>query len=195
MTTGILTAVAASFPLVFIGEFGDKSQLMAMSFATRYRKSTVVAGILIATSILFGLSVAVGASLGSFLPTDWIALVAGLVFVAFGLWTLRPEGEEEEDAKVKYGTSGLLTVVGAIVLAEMGDKTMLAAITLSAKENPIGVWVGAVVGMSLADILAVFAGAWIAKRVSEKAIRYGSAALFIVIGVIMAIQGVRELTG
>ncbi|GAB4006719.1 TMEM165/GDT1 family protein [Glycomyces albus] len=184
-------AAALSFGLIFVGEMGDKSQLMAMSFAARYRLRSVVLGLVIATGLLFAVSVGVGATVGNLLPTDWIKLAAALLFLGFGLWTLR--GGEEEDHQVKERKSGLLTVIGAIVLAEFGDKTMLFAIGLGSQYNPWGVWLGATGGMVAADLLAVFAGAWISKKVPEKAVRWGSAAIFIVLGIVLLAEAVPRL--
>ncbi|MCH7231930.1 TMEM165/GDT1 family protein [Glycomyces sp. L485] len=187
------TAAALSFGVVFLGEMGDKSQLMALSLAARYKLSSVVAGLVIATAILFGVSVGIGTTVGSLLPTDWIKLGAAVLFIAFGLWSLRPEDEEQHE--IKERKSGLLTVVGAVILAEIGDKTMLFAIGLGSQYNPWGVWLGATAGMVAADLLAVFAGAWIAARIPERFIRWGAAVIFIVLGLALGVEAVRALAG
>jgi putative Ca2+/H+ antiporter (TMEM165/GDT1 family) len=189
-----LTAAAISFGVIFLGEMGDKSQLMAMTFATRYRLRSVITGIVIATSLLFGLSVALGATVGNLLPREWLALAAALLFVGFGLWVLRG-GDDDDTVDVTTRRSGVLTVTGAILLAELGDKTMFIAIGLGSQYNPWGVWLGATAGMIAADVLAVFAGAWIAKRVPERAVRYGSSALFLVLGAVMGVEAVRGFAG
>jgi Ca2+/H+ antiporter, TMEM165/GDT1 family len=189
-----LTAAAISFGVIFLGEMGDKSQLMAMTFATRYRLRSVITGIVIATSLLFGLSVALGATVGNLLPREWLALAAALLFVGFGLWVLRG-GDDDDTVDVRTRRSGVLTVTGAILLAELGDKTMFIAIGLGSQYNPWGVWLGATAGMIAADVLAVFAGAWIAKRVPERAVRYGSSALFLVLGAVMGVEAVRGFAG
>ena len=184
-------AAVLSFGLIFVGEMGDKSQLMAMSFAARYRLRGVILGIVIATGLLFAVSVGVGATVGSLLPTDWIKLAAAILFVGFGLWSLR--GDDEDEHEVTERKSGLLTVVGAIVLAEFGDKTMLFAIGLGSQYNPWGVWLGATAGMVAADVLAVFAGAWISRKLPEKAVRWGSAAVFIALGLFLLAEAVPRL--
>ncbi|THV39552.1 TMEM165/GDT1 family protein [Glycomyces buryatensis] len=189
-----LTAAALSFGVIFVGEMGDKSQLMALSFATKYKLRSVVIGLIIATSILFGISVGIGATAGELLPTDWITLGAAVLFIGFGLWTLRPEKDDAEAHGYTERKSGLLTVIGAMILAELGDKTMIIAVGLGAQYNPWGVWLGATAGMLAADLLAVFAGAWVAKKIPEKVIRYVSAGLFLVLGVLLGIEAVRALT-
>lgn len=192
----LFTAAALSFGLIFVGEMGDKSQLMALTFATRYRLRSVVLGMLIAIAALIGLSVGLGAALGSLLPTDWIRLAAAVLFIGFGLWALRGEGgDDEEEHVVKERRSGLLTVMGAMFLAELGDKTMIMSMTLGSQYNGWGVWIGGTAGMLAADLLAVFAGVWVAKHVPERFIRYGSAAVFIVLGLFLGFEAVRALAG
>ena len=188
------TAAALSFGVIFIGEMGDKSQLMALTFAARYKMRSVIAGLVLSTAVLFGISVGIGATAGNLLPTDWITLGAAVLFIGFGLWTLRG-GQDDDEHQIKESKSGLLTVAGAIFLAELGDKTMLFAIGLGSQYNPWGVWLGATAGMVAADLLAVFAGAWISKKIPERFIRWGSAALFIVLGLILGVEAVRALAG
>jgi putative Ca2+/H+ antiporter (TMEM165/GDT1 family) len=188
-----LAAAAISFGLVFVGEMGDKSQLMALTFATKYRLRSVILGLIIAIGSLIGLSVALGAVAGNLLPTDWIRLAAAVLFIGFGLWGLRGGQEEDDDLDVKERRSGLLTVVAAMFLAEFGDKTMIVAIGLGSSYNPWAVWLGGTAGMLAADLLAVFAGAWVAKRIPEKVVRYVSSALFLVIGVLLGIEAVTAL--
>jgi putative Ca2+/H+ antiporter (TMEM165/GDT1 family) len=188
-----LAAAAISFGLVFVGEMGDKSQLMALTFATKYRLRSVILGLIIAIGSLIGLSVALGAVAGNLLPTDWIRLAAAVLFIGFGLWGLRGGQEEDDDLDVKERRSGLLTVVAAMFLAEFGDKTMIVAIGLGSSYNPWAVWLGGTAGMLAADLLAVFAGAWVAKRIPEKVVRYVSSALFLVIGVLLGFEAVTAL--
>jgi putative Ca2+/H+ antiporter (TMEM165/GDT1 family) len=188
-----LAAAAISFGLIFVGEMGDKSQLMALTFATKYRLRSVILGLVIAIGALIGLSVALGAVAGNLLPTDWIRLAAAILFIGFGLWGLRGGQEEDDDLHVKERRSGLLTVIAAMFLAEFGDKTMIVAMGLGSSYNPWAVWLGGTAGMLAADLLAVFAGAWVAQRIPEKVIRYVSSGLFLVIGVLLGVEAVTAL--
>ncbi|MEU5157642.1 TMEM165/GDT1 family protein [Glycomyces sp. NPDC021274] len=190
----LLIAAGIAFGAVFLGEMGDKSQLMALTFATKYRMRTVILGLVIAIGALIGLSVGVGAAVGNLLPTDWIRLAAAVMFIGFGLWGLKPEkDDDEDDGPIKERRTGLLTIVTAMFLAEFGDKTMLIAMGMGSSYDPWGVWIGGTAGMLAADLLAVFAGAWIAKRIPEKVVRYVSSGLFLVIGVLLAIEAVSAL--
>ncbi|NLE82565.1 MAG: TMEM165/GDT1 family protein [Rhodococcus sp.] len=180
----MLAALLLSFGVIFVAELGDKSQLMAMTFALRYRWWVVISGITIATTIVHLASVAIGHSLGATLPTTLIAIVGGIAFLIFGAWTLRGDSLSEEESNKAGGVarSAFLAVVSAFVLAELGDKTMLATITLATDHDTIGVWIGSTLGMVAADALAIVVGAVLGKHLPENAIRIGAAVLFFVFG-------------
>jgi putative Ca2+/H+ antiporter (TMEM165/GDT1 family) len=194
---GFLLAFAVSFGVVFVAELGDKSQLMALAFATRYRALPVLVGITLATTAVHLLSVAVGHSLGSALPTGWIALVAAVAFVGFGAWTLRGDRlTPAERAKAERATgSAVLTSSVAFFLAELGDKTMLATITLATQHGWFGVWVGSTIGMVAADALAIVVGRKVGRLLPERAVQIGAAALFFLFGGSLAVDAVGQLAG
>ncbi|MBX6748239.1 MAG: TMEM165/GDT1 family protein [Micromonosporaceae bacterium] len=193
---GFLVALAVSFAVIFVAELGDKSQLMALTFATRYRATAVLTGITIATAVVHLISVAVGYGLGAALPTGWIALAAGLAFFGFAGWTLRGDSlSDEEKAKAdRSGKSAVWAVGGAFFLAELGDKTMLATITLATQHGWLGTWIGSTVGMVAADALAILVGRWLGRNLPERIIRYGAAALFAIFGVWLLVDGIGQLT-
>ncbi|WP_027345828.1 TMEM165/GDT1 family protein [Hamadaea tsunoensis] len=193
--TAFLAALAVSFGVIFVAELGDKSQLMALTFATRYKAWTVLAGITIATAVVHLVSVGVGVGLGAALPTGWISLVAGIAFLAFGAWTLRGDRltDEEKDKVNRSTRSAMWAVGGAFFLAELGDKTMLATITLATQYGWFGTWLGSTVGMVAADALAIVVGRILGKRLPEKAIKYGAAALFGIFGVWLIAEAVSQL--
>ncbi|SNT45635.1 Putative Ca2+/H+ antiporter, TMEM165/GDT1 family [Asanoa hainanensis] len=192
---GFLAALAISFGVIFVAELGDKSQLMAMTFATRYRALTVLIGITVATAVVHLISVAVGYGLGAALPTKWISLAAGVAFLAFAAWTLRGDSltEEEQSKAQRSQRSAVLAVGGAFFLAELGDKTMLATITLATQHGWFGVWVGSTVGMVVADALAIVVGRMLGKRLPEKTIKWGAAALFVIFGIWLIAEALVEI--
>ena len=192
---GFLVATAVSFAVVFIAELGDKSQLMALTFATRFKPATVLIGITVATAVVHLVSVGVGYGLGAALPTGWISLIAGLAFLAFGAWTLRGDAlTEDEKSKAERSTgSAILAVGGAFFLAELGDKTMLATITLATQYSWFGTWVGSTVGMVAADALAILVGRLLGRHLPEKVIKYGAAALFAIFGIWLIVEAIIEL--
>ncbi|MFD1930865.1 MULTISPECIES: TMEM165/GDT1 family protein [Nonomuraea] len=179
-----------SLGVIFVAELGDKSQLMAMTFATRFKPWPVLAGITIATTAVHLVSVAVGGLIGDALPTTAISIVAGLAFLGFALWTLRgDELTEEEAQKAKRTTrSALIAVTVAFFLSELGDKTMLATITLATQHGWLGTWIGSTVGMVAADALAIVVGRMLGHHLPEKVIRYGAAAAFAVFGVLLLLE-------
>ena len=126
-----------------------------------------------------------------------INIVAGIAFLAFAAWTLRgDELTDEEEAKAAPSQGAAILAVGvAFFLAELGDKTMLATITLATPEGWLGTWIGSTIGMVAADALAIVVGALLGRRLPEKAIRYGATAAFVVFGVLLIVQGVTRLTG
>ena len=190
---GVLIAFAVSFGVVFVAELGDKSQLMALTFATRYRPLPVLIGITIATAVVHAVSVAVGYGLGAALPTGWIALVAAIAFFGFGAWTLRGDTlTDDEQAKAERSTgSAVVAASVAFFLAELGDKTMLATITLATREGAIGTWAGSTVGMVAADALAIVVGRQLGTHLPERTVRLGAATAFVIFGVLLLIEAAR----
>jgi Ca2+/H+ antiporter, TMEM165/GDT1 family len=193
--SGFLVALAVSFGVIFVAELGDKSQLMAMTFATRYKPIPVLIGITIATGVVHAVSVAVGFGFAATLPTGWISLIAGLAFFGFGAWTLRGDKltEEEKGKAERSNRSAIVAVSVAFFLAELGDKTMLATITLATQHGWFGTWLGSTLGMVAADALAILIGRMLGKRLPEKAIKYGAAALFAIFGVWLVVEAIGQL--
>lgn len=192
---GFLVALAVSFGVIFVAELGDKSQLMALTFATRFKPIPVLVGITVATAVVHLASVAIGYGLGAALPTGWISLIAGLAFLGFGAWTLRGDKlTEEEKRKAERGGKSAVVAVGvAFFLAELGDKTMLATITLATKYGWFGTWLGSTLGMVAADALAILVGRLLGRHLPERTIRYGAAILFAICGLWLIFEAVAEL--
>lgn len=189
----MIDAFLLSCAVIFVAELGDKSQLMALAFATRYRALPVLIGITLATATVHALSVALGAGLGLALPTKPMAIVAGIAFFAFAAWTLRGDAlSEDEEARARRNTRHvLIAVTSAFMLAELGDKTMLATITLATREDLFGTWAGSTVGMVIADALAIIVGQQLGKRLPERAVRIGAACSFVIFGALLIFEGVR----
>jgi Ca2+/H+ antiporter, TMEM165/GDT1 family len=190
-------SLLAALGVVFLAELGDKTQLVALGFGARYRLAPVLAGVVVAYMATNLLSVIVGGLLGAALPTRAIGLVGGVLFIAFGIWTLRSDDDEAEadappgaaDAGAGAGGGTLATdrsvvasVATAMFLAELGDKTMLATATLAAQGSPVLVWIGATAGIILAGVLGVLVGRVFGTRLPARATRIGSAILFMAVG-------------
>jgi len=186
-----MDAFLIAFGVVFLAELGDKSQLMALAFATRYRALTVLVAVSVATLLVHAGSVVIGSVVALALPTHLILVVAGLAFFGFAAWTLRGDqlGEGEARRAQAQGRWAVLTIGSAFFLAELGDKTMLATITLATTEDPIGVWLGSTAGMVAADAIAIGIGALLGSRLPERAIRIVAALAFLVFGAILVAEG------
>ncbi|MGI5161662.1 TMEM165/GDT1 family protein [Microbispora sp. CA-102843] len=182
-----MQALWISLVVIFVAELGDKSQLMALTFATRFKTGPVLAGITVATALVHLASVGLGRVVGDALPTTAISIIAGLAFLAFAAWTLRGDEltEEEKGKAAKTTRNAFIAVAVAFFLSELGDKTMLATITLATQHGWFGTWVGSTVGMVAADALAILVGRFLGARLPEKWIKYGAAAAFAVFGVLL----------
>jgi putative Ca2+/H+ antiporter (TMEM165/GDT1 family) len=189
-----IDAVLLSFGVIFIAELGDKSQLMALAFATRFPAVAVLVAITIATALVHLGSVVLGATVAAVLPTNVVAIVAGVAFLVFAAWTLRGDvlgASDEARARTEPTRSIVLTVGTAFFLAELGDKTMLATVTLATHENVLGTWIGSTAGMVVADALAIGVGKVLGANLPERAIRIGAAVAFVVFGLVLIWDGVH----
>jgi Ca2+/H+ antiporter, TMEM165/GDT1 family len=186
-----LSAFLLACGVIFIAELGDKSQLMALAFASRYRAGPVLLAVSLATLLVHAGSVLVGAAFALALPTSAIRIVAGLAFFGFAVWTIRGDelGADDERRAARAGRWALVTIGTAFFLAELGDKTMLATITLATTEEPIGTWLGSTVGMVAADAIAIAIGAVLGARLPERAIRVLATVSFVVFGALLVAEG------
>ncbi|OHB60681.1 MAG: hypothetical protein A2Y12_04870 [Planctomycetes bacterium GWF2_42_9] len=177
-----MTALIASFLFVVLAEMGDKTQLLAMAFATKYKAHKVLIAVFLATLLNHALAVIAGRLLATIIPIDIISLIAALSFIVFGLWTIRGDKLEGEDKKEsRFGP--IVTVGIAFFLAEIGDKTQLATISLAVEYNNLfNVLMGTTLGMIVADAVGIIVGIVMHKHIPEKTIKWISAAIFILFG-------------
>lgn len=179
-----LAAFVASFGLIVLAEMGDKTQFLAMSFATKNNAYKVLFAVFLATVANFAITVAIGQLLTTVVPMDIISLAASLSFIGFGLWTLRAEKPKNaEKTASRFGLVG--TVFVAFFIAEFGDKTQLTTISLAAQyDSALSVFVGAVLGMLVADGVGIAAGVVLGKHIPERAIKWVSAMIFLAFGLV-----------
>ena len=193
----LVVPTAIAFGAVFVAEFGDKSQLIILAFATRYAWRPVVAGVVIAAALIQGISVAIGALVGAALPETAVGIVAGLAFLGVAAWTLRSEPDDDEgvlDASRRMtGPAVVAVVAGAFIAAELGDKTMIATFALAASQGPLPTWVGSTLGEVAANLVAVAVGHRVGTRLPARTVRIGSAVLFALAGVLLLASAVLEI--
>jgi len=182
----LLAAAFAAFISVFIAEFGDKTQLVSLSMASRYPPLQVLAGAMVALAAVLGLAVGVGGLIAAYIPEVVIALVSGVFFIIMGLFTLARR--EESGLEQRPGKAGFYQTLILVFLAEMGDKTQMAAMLLSANfGRPLAVFAGAMVAMFLNHALAIFLGRRYFSRINPRLLKQGTALLFMVIGLAIII--------
>lgn len=168
--------------MVVLAEMGDKTQLLAMAFATRFPARSVLLGVFVATILNHALAVAFGTYLGATFNMEIVKIVASGSFILFGLWTIRGDKLDDEHKK-KMAFGPIITVAIAFFLAEMGDKTQLATIALAAKyDAPLATLMGTTTGMLIADALGIYVGVVAGKKIPERVVKWVSAMIFIAFG-------------
>lgn len=186
-----MDAMITSTIFVVLAEMGDKTQLLGMAFATRFKAVTVLAGVLVATLANHFLAVALGDYLTGIIPLNYIQILAAISFIFFGLWTIRCDKLEGEDKKDYF--SPFWTVTIAFFIAEMGDKTQLASIALAAKYNSLWwVWMGTTLGMMVSNIIGILIGVVFGKSIPEKTVKLVSASIFIIFGYLGLFQYIQQ---
>jgi Ca2+/H+ antiporter, TMEM165/GDT1 family len=184
-----MNAFWLSLVMIFLAELGDKTQLVALTMATRYNAKIVLWGIFWSTLAVHVVSAGIGWFMGGLLPTDWIKFIAGLAFIGFGFWTLRGDSLDEEECNARKIVSPFWLIFITFFLAELGDKTMLSTITLAATNPIIPVWIGSTVGMVLSDGLAILVGKILGAKLPERIIKIGAAIIFFGFGILSVFQG------
>lgn len=182
-----MEALLTSTIVVALAEIGDKTMLLAMVLATRFRKPLpIILGILVATLANHVIAAFLGQSIADILSGQWFRYAVGASFLAMAIWTLVPDklDDDEEPKPSRYGA--FLTTTLAFFLVEIGDKTQIATIALGAQfQNVLTVTMGTTLGMMLANVPAVYLGNAIVERVSLKLVRIVAALLFVVIGTLI----------
>jgi len=177
-------ALVASFLIVFLAELGDKTQFLVMAFTAKYDWKQVFAGMTLGIFVVHSLAVAIGSWAGELIPAQLMAVFASVLFLGFGIWTLRGDDDEQEEAHdSRFGP--LLTVAMAFIVGEMGDKTQFAAMAMAARYEAAwqAVLLGALLGMLVADSLGILAGALLHRRLPARQMRLLSAGIFLAFGI------------
>lgn len=173
-----------AFMLIFVAEMGDKTQILAMAFATRYAVKKVLLGIFIGAFLNHGLAVLLGSYLSRLIPVATLQVIAGFAFVGFALWTLKAEDESDEKHKSMSKLGPVITVALAFFIGELGDKTQLTAITMAADAKaPIAILAGTVLGMVVTGGLGIFVGRKLGDKLPDLAIKLIASAVFLFFGI------------
>ncbi|MBI5740832.1 MAG: TMEM165/GDT1 family protein [Nitrospirae bacterium] len=177
-----MTSFLTSLAFVVLAEMGDKTQLLAMAFACRYRWQTVMWAVFWATAANHLLAAAAGGYLAAIVPMRYIKVAASVSFILFGLWTIRGDSLHGEDKRFNF--SPFWTVAVAFFIAEMGDKTQLATIALAVQfKTIITVWMGTTLGMLVSNAIGITAGIVMGRKLPERLIKWAAALIFIAFGI------------
>ncbi len=176
-----MTVYWASLTLVFLAEMGDKTQLLAMAFATRFRWYTVLLGILAATAANHLIAVMVGHYIDLLIPVRYIKIGTSISFILFGLWMIRSDKLGQQISR--HRVSAFWTIVVGFFMAEMADKTQLATVALAAKYNSfLWVWLGTITGMLVADAIGIAVGKILGRKLPERWIKWVATLIFVGFG-------------
>lgn len=177
-----MQTILEAFLLIFMAELGDKSMLLAMTFATRFPLKQVIPGIFLGILANHGVAVLIGSQAGRLLPTHIIAPLSGILFLFFALSNLKLEEEEEEEhtsAKTIW-----LAVAIAFFIGEFGDKTQITAMTLASQEPAILVLAGTVTAMMCTSLLSILVGTKLGEKIPEFQMRIASGVVFYLFGML-----------
>jgi putative Ca2+/H+ antiporter (TMEM165/GDT1 family) len=172
-----------AFTFIFIAEMGDKSQILAMTFATKYKLEKVLVGIFLGILLNHSLAVFVGAQLTTFIPLSAIQIIAGFMFLLFGMMSLKVDTEEDLENPKNQIRGVIITVMTAFFIGELGDKTQLATTTLATESlYPIITLAGSVSAMMTTALLGILVGMKFGKSVPDTLIKLFSAFIFAFFG-------------
>ena len=173
-----------AFILIFIAEMGDKTQILAMAFATKFPVKKVLLGIFLGSLLNHGLAVVFGSYISNFIPINTIQIVAGFAFILFSLWTLKSDSDEDEGEKQKSKFGPVITVALAFFIGELGDKTQLTAITLATDAAyPLVILMGTVLGMIFTGGIGIIVGKKLGDKIPEFTIKIIAASVFMFFGI------------
>ncbi|MEH6470322.1 MAG: TMEM165/GDT1 family protein [Halopseudomonas sp.] len=188
--TELLSISGASFVLIFLAEFGDKSQLVCMTLAAKHRPWPVLLGAVCAFAVLNLLAVLFGTVVSAWIPEFWLALIVAGLFGFFGVQSLLFDEDDEDDGEAPTRSShGLfITALLMIFVAEFGDKTQLAVAGLASSYHGLPVWLGATLALLLTTALGVVAGQRLLKRLPLRLIHRISGVLFLLLALVALYQ-------
>jgi len=190
----MISELLKALSLVFMAEMGDKTQIIAMTFATQYTISQVLGGVAIGVFFNHGIAIVLGSILGSYLNPSIFDLVSGGLFVFFGWNALKLE--ESDDIQSRNSMSPIKVVALAFFVGELGDKTQLTAMTLSADAiYPMMILLGTTIGMVLVSSLGIFVGSKLGGKIPEIGLKIASSVVFIAFGSMRLFNGITSYFG
>ena len=182
-----LLPLLSTFAIIALAEFGDKTQIGVVSLSAKHRPRSVFVGALLAFALVSGVSALIGGAIVPFVSAFWIDLVAGISFLIFGAYTFF--SKEDSIVKIKEHSKTVTTSFLLLAVLELGDKTQLAVIALSAEYGaPVQVFLGAMLAYTLLTALGVVFGKIISRYISANYIKIGASLIFVVFGVLFLFE-------
>lgn len=183
-----LSSAGATYLLIALAEFGDKSQLVCMTLAARHRGLPVVLGAIAAFAVLNLLAVLFGAAVAAWLPEWLVTAAVAALFAWFGIAALRFEEDDDEDIEEKPGHGVFATTFLMIFLAELGDKTQIAVAGLGSTADAAATWVGGTLALATTSLLGVYAGRRLLNRMPLHWIHRVSGVFFLLLALLAALR-------
>lgn len=172
-----------AFFLVFVAELGDKSQLLALAFATQYSMGLVLSGVSLGIGLNHGVAIVLAVLLSRVIPLEQMRIVSAVVFLLFGFKGLSLEEEDEEEEVIKKKKGVLLSIAMTFFFGELGDKTQIVAMTLAAKSSSAFlIFTATVSAMILVSLLGILLGKFLGKKIPEVTMGLLASVLFLVFG-------------
>jgi len=182
-----LLPLLSSFAIVALTEFGDKTQIAIISLSAEHKPRSVFVGAMLAFALIDGVCALIGGAIAPVIPVFWISLVAGIVFIVFGIYTLLRK--EDGVTKIKERSKVVTTSFLLVTALEFGDKTQLAVIALAAEyDAPLQVFVGAMLALTLLTALESTLGSFVSRYISARYIKIGASLIFIVFGILFLLE-------
>ncbi|MCU7834475.1 MAG: TMEM165/GDT1 family protein [gamma proteobacterium symbiont of Taylorina sp.] len=179
-----LAVSGTSYLLIFAAEIGDKSQLVCMALAARYRAFPVMLGSALAFIFLNTIAVTFGVAIASWVPEAFISAIVAVLFATFGIHALRISEEQEDDVAVISSNRNIfVTTFLLITIAEFGDKTQLAVVALSSTSMPIAVWAGSTIALITTSALGVWAGRTLLQEIPITILHRISGVIFLLLAI------------
>lgn len=180
-----MTTFITAFLLIFLAEMGDKTQLLALAFSTKYKVRQVLMGVFFGAFLNHGIAIALASFVSGLASATTIKIFASTLFILFGLWSMKLEFEDDEEENQKFNFGPMITVAFAFFLGELGDKTQMTAMTLGLESvNPFITLLGTTAGMVGVSAIGIIVGKLIGKKIPETTMKFVSAFVFMGFGLV-----------
>jgi putative Ca2+/H+ antiporter (TMEM165/GDT1 family) len=182
-----LSPLISTFGIIAVAEFGDKTQLAAMTLSTSYRAASVFIGAILAVVLMDGLSILAGTALSGLIPMQLVGVIGAIVFIGFGVHALLHR--EVKEVRVERGKLAVLTAFTMVSMMEFGDKTQLSIIALAARYGaPVLIFLGMILAYVMVMGIAVIVGDKLLRLLPPRYLRIFAGALFVFFGVVFMLS-------